>query len=156
MVIDPTLLKKTIRALESSRSKAPHHNNNKEKIFIPCPYYDQCSIILANKNRKLIQILNQQIIFEFKAGYRISSLFGKTYRCNTDNNKVIYGYSCYNSNGYYIGETARGAEVRKKDHMKAFNDNGYSRIAEHCVNKNHHNIGIPTFLDWNQITQREK
>jgi hypothetical protein len=124
MVIDPTLLKKTIRALESSRSKAPHHNNNKEKIF--------------------------------KAGYRISSLFGKTYRCNTDNNKVIYGYSCYNSNGYYIGETARGAEVRKKDHMKAFNDNGYSRIAEHCVNKNHHNIGIPTFLDWNQITQREK
>lgn len=126
MVIQLILLKKTIRGLKSNRGKPPTQNNKqKQKIFIPCPYYSLCSITLANKIQKLLKLPGKQIIFGFKARHRISSLFSKTYRCGADMKKVIYGYSCYNCNGYYInlGETSRGAEVRKDEYMNAFNGN---------------------------------
>ncbi len=75
---------------------------------------------MANKIRKLIQLPSTHIIFGFKVGNRISSLFSRTCRDVNDNQKVFYGYSCNDCNGYYIGQTARGADVRKEEHKKTF------------------------------------
>ncbi|CAF3775583.1 unnamed protein product [Rotaria socialis] len=105
----------------------------------PLPYYGECSLALAKKIRKIIQNPTVNVIFGFKAGNRISSLFSRTFRGTNDNKRIVYGYSCYDCKGYYIGQTARGAEVRKEEHTNAFNGKGYSKIAEHCLNNKHRN-----------------
>ena len=74
--------------------------------------------------------LNQEIV---------SSLYSKTFRGTNDNKRIVYGYSCYDCKGYYIGQTSRGAEVRREEHKQAFKGKGYSKIAEHCLNRNHRN-----------------
>ena len=112
---------------------------NTQNIFISIPYHGECSMILANKLRRIIQTPTIHITFGFKAGNRISSLFSRTFPGTKDNKRIVYGYSCYDCKGYYIGQTSRGAEVRKDEHKKAFKSNGYSKIAEHCLNKNHRN-----------------
>ena len=94
-------------------------------------------MILANKIRKIIQTPTTHIIFGFKAGNRVSSLYSRTFRGSNDNKRIVYGYSYYDCKGYYIGQTSRGAEVRKKQHKQAFKGKDYSKIAEHCLNKNH-------------------
>ncbi|CAF4585684.1 unnamed protein product [Rotaria socialis] len=85
------------------------------------PFYGECSLALANKIRKIIKILH------------------RAFRGTNGNKRIVYGYSCYDCQGYYIGQTARGAEVRKEEHKNAFNGKGYSKIAEHCLNNKHRN-----------------
>ncbi|CAF1438402.1 unnamed protein product [Didymodactylos carnosus] len=109
------VVKKTIRSIELSINKK-QPGLNIQKLFIPFPYYGECSIVLANKIRKISQTFTTHIVFGFKAENRISSLFSRTYRCSNDNKRIAYGYSCYDCDGYYIGQTARGAEVRKEEH----------------------------------------
>lgn len=133
------VIKKTIRSVELNINNKKNVSQNKEKVFISIPYYGECSIILANKIRKIIETPLTHIIFGFKARNKISTLFSKTYQGMYDNKRIVYGYSCHHCNGYYIGQTSRGSEVRKKEHMKAFNGIGYSKIAEHCLNNKHLN-----------------
>ena len=78
------------------------------------------------------------IIFGFKSGSRISSLFSRTFRRANDEKRIVYGYSCCDSEEYHIDQTPRGADVRK-EHKKAFSGRNYSKIAEHCFNRNHRN-----------------
>ncbi|CAF3388577.1 unnamed protein product [Rotaria socialis] len=132
------VIKKTIHSIELSITKKKTIQNT-QKIFISVPYYGECSLALANKIRKIIQNPTVNVIFGFKAGNRISSLFSKTFRGTNDNKRIVYGYSCYDYKGYYISQTARGAEVRQEEHKNAFNGNGYSKIAEHCLNNKHRN-----------------
>ncbi|CAF4119666.1 unnamed protein product, partial [Adineta steineri] len=133
------VIKKTIRSIELNINNNKQPSQIIQKVFISLPYFGESSIILANKIRNVLKNNTKQILFGFKAGNRISSLFSKTYRCTNDSKRVVYGYSCYDCDGYYIGQTARGSEVRKHEHKKAFKGIGYSRIAEHCINKNHRN-----------------
>ncbi|CAF1001348.1 unnamed protein product [Rotaria sordida] len=132
------IIKKTIRSIELNINKEKQIHNIR-KIFISVPYYGECSLVLANKIKKIIQTPTTHIIFGFKAGNRISSLFSRILRKTNDNKRIVYGYSCYDCKGYYIGQTARGAEIRKEEHKNALNGKGYSKIAEHCLNKNHRN-----------------
>ena len=132
------IIKKTIRSIELNIIKNKTLQNN-QRLFISVPYYGQCTLELVNKIRKIINTPKLQITFGFKASNRISSLFSNTFRSSKDSKRVIYGYACHDCNGYYIGQTARGAETRKEEHKNAFKGKGYSRIAEHCINKNHCN-----------------
>ncbi|CAF1527863.1 unnamed protein product [Didymodactylos carnosus] len=134
------VLKKTIRGIELGKNivKQPI-NPSIKKVFISMPYYGECSLILANKIKKILDHPLKQIVCGFAARTRISTLFSGTFRGQKDMKKVIYRYDCKNCNGTYIGQTGRGVEIRKEEHKKAFRGRGYSRIAEHCMHLNHEN-----------------
>lgn len=132
------VIKKTIRSVELNIIKNKPIQNGKQ-IFISVPYYGRCTLELVNKISKIVNTPKVQITFGFKSTNRISSLFSKTFRSSKDNKRLIYGYACNDCNGYYVGQTARGAETRKEEHKNALNGKGYSRIAEHCINYKHTN-----------------
>jgi hypothetical protein len=121
-------------------------NPNVKKIFISIPYYGDCSMILVNKIKKVLDHPLKRIVFGFAASTRISTLFSKTFREEKDMKKSVYQYNCKNCNGVYIGQTSRGVELRKEEHKKALLGRGYSRIAEHCINLNHKNNGYHHIL----------
>ena len=139
------VVKKIIRKFELNINNNNNDNNmnknsqNRKRIFLSIPYYGKCSLVLANKIKNIIQTPSTQIIFGFKAANTISSLFSRTLHGINDNKRIVYGYSCYDCKGYYIGQTSRGAELRKEEHKKAFIGKGYSKMAEHCLNEKHRN-----------------
>ena len=136
------IIKKTIRSVEYDRSNTNTASSTTiEKIYISMPYYGELSNVLANKIKHLLKIKNKNkyIIFGFKAGYRLSSIFRQTYCGSNVSKKVVYKYNCKDCNGCYMGETSRGVEKRKEEHQKALQGKGYSRIAEHCTNYTHEN-----------------
>ena len=96
-------------------------------------------MIVTNSIRKIIQTPATLIIASFKAGNRISSLFSSTFRRANNKERIVCGYSCYDCEGYFIGQTSRRAAIRTEEHKKAFRGKGYSEIAEHCLNRNHRN-----------------
>ena len=110
------IIKKTIRSVEYGRSNAnTASSTNIEKIYVSMPYYGELSNILANKIKNLLKIKNKNknIIFGFKAGYRLSSIFRQTYYGSNVSKKVVYKYNCKDCNGCYIGETSRGVKNGK-------------------------------------------
>jgi hypothetical protein len=134
------IIKKTIRGVQLGKNhNIQLPNPNAKKIFISIPYYGDCSLILANKIKKVLEHPLKPIIFGFAAGARISTLFSRKYRSENDSKRVVYQYDCEDCNGAYIGQTARGVEARKEEHKNAFIGRGFSKIAEHCMNFNHKN-----------------
>jgi hypothetical protein len=83
-----------------------------------------------------------KIVFGFKSLSRLSMRFGQTFRESRQLMNVVYKYDCKGCNGCYIGQTTRGVETRKMEHLRAFRGIGHSRIVEHCLNYKHDN-------DWN-------
>ena len=71
------IIKKTIRSVEYGRSNTNIASSTNIEIYISMPYYGALSNILANKIKNLLKIKNKNknIIFGFKAGYRLSSIF---------------------------------------------------------------------------------
>lgn len=112
---------------------------NVNTIYISIPYYNEYSILIAKKITKLLDTPLKKIRFGFKSQIRISTLFNSTYKMNKERNQVIYQYDCQNCKGSYIGKTSRGMGKRKNEHKNAFKEHGYSKIAEHCINKKHKN-----------------
>jgi hypothetical protein len=118
-------------------------SSNIEKVFISMPYYGELSMTLANKIKNLLKDNKKRIIFGFKAGSCISSIFRRTY-CGSDvSMNVIYKYNSKDCEGCYIGETCRGAKKTKRWTQKALHGIGFSRIADHCLKFKHEN-------DWNE------
>ncbi|CAF0788339.1 unnamed protein product, partial [Didymodactylos carnosus] len=57
----------------------------------------------------------------------------RTYRCSNDNKRIVYGYSCYDCDGYYIGQTAKDFDGIKwgnncNELNAAYAADGYARI----------------------------
>ena len=110
------IIKETIGSIEMNMNKKKKSSRNIRRIYMSISYYGECSMVLANKMRKIIQTPAKCIIFRFKAGNRISSFFSRIFPGANDKKKIIYGYSYYDCEGHYIGQISRGADVRKEEY----------------------------------------
>ena len=134
------VINKALRRFKLNKTQ----NSNKQRnlgdtIFISMTYYNEYSMILANRIKTLLALPMKKVRFDFKSQNKLNTIFNNIYKEKNESKQVIYQYDCMDCEGTYIGETSRGIEKRKVEHQNAFKGTGYSKIAEHCSENKHQN-----------------